>query len=445
MAGPLMGCSARSAAHVRQPGRPGGWRARRRGAQLDRHRPARSARAAPPRWCRRTSRRSRRASTGPRRRAAVPRAARGRPPAAVRARAVAARAPARRGRGLRPRHHRRHPQIEELVRGIDPRNPGAIQEALQRGPVRARGHPAQQAALARLETLLALVEGWVDEVVAPRSATGCPARPRCGRRCAAAGPPAVPRSRRSPRWSGSSCGRAGCATPPRCGAARRARGDEGRDAVWSHPDLLPTAADLDDPAAFVAREQLDFSELDKAGQPGADDGSDDDTDGPTPDPASPQIRIPLRRTLISRSRHGGIWLRRIADFAISARATPSAKSGTGGARGNNMCRVGRAERPCSNREVTVLEPPSHRARTAKSALWGAKSGPSGGRNRGWRAKSGVRRCRPRCRRSPRRRCPPGRARPPRRGPRGNPWPARLGDSGAPTSRRTRRGRVRAGG
>jgi hypothetical protein len=31
------------------------------------------------------------------------------------------------------------------------------------------------------------------------------------------------------------------------------RGVEGRDALWAHPDLIPTADDLDDPAAFVAR------------------------------------------------------------------------------------------------------------------------------------------------------------------------------------------------
>jgi hypothetical protein len=35
-------------------------------------------------------------------------------------------------------------------------------------------------------------------------------------------------------------------------ALRDARGMEGRDAVWSHPDLVPTSADLDDPLGFVA-------------------------------------------------------------------------------------------------------------------------------------------------------------------------------------------------
>jgi hypothetical protein len=38
---------------------------------------------------------------------------------------------------------------------------------------------------------------------------------------------------------------------------------DGRDGLWEHPDMLPTATDLDDPDGFVHREQLDFSELDK--------------------------------------------------------------------------------------------------------------------------------------------------------------------------------------
>ena len=30
------------------------------------------------------------------------------------------------------------------------------------------------------------------------------------------------------------------------------RGIDGRDAVWAHPDLMPTTDDLDDPAGFAA-------------------------------------------------------------------------------------------------------------------------------------------------------------------------------------------------
>ncbi len=34
------------------------------------------------------------------------------------------------------------------------------------------------------------------------------------------------------------------------GSLRTRQGDEARDGVWMHPDLLPTSADLDDPLGF---------------------------------------------------------------------------------------------------------------------------------------------------------------------------------------------------
>lgn len=53
---------------------------------------------------------------------------------------------------------------------------------------------------------------------------------------------------------------------------------DGRDGLWEHPDMLPTASDLDDPDGFVHREQLDFSEIDKmlgeAAQKREQDGDD---------------------------------------------------------------------------------------------------------------------------------------------------------------------------
>ncbi|NEE17055.1 zinc-dependent metalloprotease, partial [Streptomyces sp. SID7499] len=68
-----------------------------------------------------------------------------------------------------------------------------------------------------------------------------------------------------------------------------ARGLEGRDALWAHPDMLPTAHDLDDPDGFVHHEQADFSELDKmlgeaakgSRKPSEDDeGKEDGKGGP---------------------------------------------------------------------------------------------------------------------------------------------------------------------
>jgi putative hydrolase len=145
--------------------------------------------------------------------------------------------------------------IEEALGGLDPSNPAALQEALSGGLFEPKPSPEQQAALQRLETTLALVEGWVDEVVGQATADRMPAAAKLQeaiRRRRAAGGPAEetfaalvglelrPRRLRdaSTLW----------------GSLRTRHGREARDAVWAHPDLLPTAADLDDPLGF--REDL---------------------------------------------------------------------------------------------------------------------------------------------------------------------------------------------
>ena len=219
---------------VRRPDRSG---ARRRSRSRSSARPTsacRSPRPAGPRCCPPTSPPSAQGLECARRPgAALPRAARGRAPPAVRARAVAARrtwstrsAPTRAASPSTPPSSRRRWAASTR------RNPEALQEALTGGLFEPEDTPEQQAALARLETALALVEGWVDEVGRRgRDAAPARARRRCARRCAAGGRAADRPSRRSPRWSAWSCGRAGCATPPRCGrrslAARAGRSRRG--------------------------------------------------------------------------------------------------------------------------------------------------------------------------------------------------------------------------
>jgi putative hydrolase len=182
--------------------------------------------------------------------------------------------------------------IEQAMGSIDPTNPEAIQQALEGGLFEPRQSAEQKAALARLETTLALVEGWVDDVVGQATAERMPAATKMQeaiRRRRAAGGPAEetfaalvglelrPRRLRdaSTLW----------------GSLRSRQGIEARDAVWAHPDLLPTAADLDDPLGFredlpeVA--ELSDEDFDKAiGQlldqeAGPDDGPDDGTDEST--------------------------------------------------------------------------------------------------------------------------------------------------------------------
>jgi putative hydrolase len=144
--------------------------------------------------------------------------------------------------------------IERAMAEVDPQDPESMQRALQGGMFEPSVTPEQQAALARLETLLALVEGWVDDVVATASAGRLPGadalRETLRRRRATGGPAEQifatlvglelrPRRLRE------------AATLWR--TLREQRGISGRDEVWKHPDLLPGGDDLDDPEGFVRR------------------------------------------------------------------------------------------------------------------------------------------------------------------------------------------------
>ena len=143
--------------------------------------------------------------------------------------------------------------LEEAIGRIDPSNFEELTSSVEGGLFEPQKTPEQRATLERLETMLALVEGWVDEVVSQATAQWMPAASALAeavRRARATGGPAEetfatlvglelrPRRMRDAAnlWA----------------ALRDARGIDGRDAVWSHPDLIPTSADLDDPLGFVA-------------------------------------------------------------------------------------------------------------------------------------------------------------------------------------------------
>jgi len=159
-------------------------------------------------------------------------------------------------------------RVEEQMRGIDPTNPESMQQLFDSGMFELPDSAAQKAALARLEVVLALVEGWVDEVVGQATAERMPNAGKLQeafRRRRAAGGPAEqtfatlvglelrPRRLRdaSTLW----------------GSLRTRQGVEARDGVWMHPDLLPTDADLDDPLGFredaTAPEELSDEEFDE--------------------------------------------------------------------------------------------------------------------------------------------------------------------------------------
>lgn len=144
--------------------------------------------------------------------------------------------------------------LESLAGSIDPANPASIEEAMSSGLLEPQTTPEQQSALKRLETLLALVEGWVDVVVAEAIGDRLPGadalRETLRRRRATGGP--------AEQTFATLVGLE--LRPRRMRAASSLwklvgdrHGLEKRDGLWSHPDLMPTAEDLDEPLDFADR------------------------------------------------------------------------------------------------------------------------------------------------------------------------------------------------
>ncbi|BBZ66247.1 hydrolase [Mycolicibacterium insubricum] len=182
--------------------------------------------------------------------------------------------------------------IEELAQNLDPAklmDPSAMQDLLGQGAFEPKITSTQNAALERLETLLALIEGWVQTVVAAALGDrlpGADALAETMRRRRASGGPAEqtfatlvglelrPRKMREATalWQ----------------RLTDAVGIDARDGLWDHPDLLPDSDDLDEPARFIDRviggdsSGIDAeiaklqSQLDELGDPGTpSDGATD--------------------------------------------------------------------------------------------------------------------------------------------------------------------------
>ncbi|NYG06174.1 putative hydrolase [Phycicoccus badiiscoriae] len=145
-------------------------------------------------------------------------------------------------------------RIETALESVDASDANALQAALQDQLFRPDPSAAQRAALARLETYLALVEGWVDVVAERTTREHLPQSAALGeavRRRRATGGPAEK----------AFAGLVGLELRPRrlrdaanlWAALEAKHGAAGRDGAWGHPDVAPTGADLDDPLGYVER------------------------------------------------------------------------------------------------------------------------------------------------------------------------------------------------
>lgn len=138
--------------------------------------------------------------------------------------------------------------VESAVAQVDPSDPEAIRQALESGMFAPQETQGQKDALEKLETLLALVEGWVEVVTARATAPHLPHAV------------ALQEMLRRRRLAGGAAEQVfarliGLEFRPRRvrEAARlwtllgQEVGDGERDAFWQHPDVMPTAAELASP------------------------------------------------------------------------------------------------------------------------------------------------------------------------------------------------------
>lgn len=146
-------------------------------------------------------------------------------------------------------------RIDEIAQQFDPMNPESFNQHFEGSFIRAADTPEQRAALERLETQLALIEGWVDDVVAEAATNLTSAdalRETMRRRRATGGPSELafgalvglelrPRRLRDAAnlWA----------------FIREQVGSDERDRIWSHPDMQPSTVDLDDPTGFFERRE----------------------------------------------------------------------------------------------------------------------------------------------------------------------------------------------
>lgn len=144
-------------------------------------------------------------------------------------------------------------KITQIAEEFDPEHPDELRVALESGAFIANRTDDQNAALGSIETLLALIEGWVDvvteeatkrlpkaaavaESVRRRRATGGPAELTFG---ALVGLELRPRRLREAAAIWRQIG--------------ESVGIEKRDGLWDHPDVLPTAADIENPSALISK------------------------------------------------------------------------------------------------------------------------------------------------------------------------------------------------
>lgn len=143
--------------------------------------------------------------------------------------------------------------IERAAASVDPMDPESMQAVFDGSSFIAAPDATQRAALDQLELLIALVEGWVDVVVAEAAKpleSAAALRETINRRRASGGPAEE-----------AFAALVGLELRPRRLREAAAfwehvtaeHGTAYREDIWSSPERQPTAEDLDDPSGYAGR------------------------------------------------------------------------------------------------------------------------------------------------------------------------------------------------
>lgn len=141
--------------------------------------------------------------------------------------------------------------LQEMVEQIDPQDPDSMNKVMEATAMMSQRTDEQETALVRIETMLALIDGWADAVAeeaGKRLPTISSVIELASRKRATAGAAEKtfaillglelqPRLRREAKVMWQEVSRLG----------------DKRDQLWSHPDQLPSIEEISDPKLLIAR------------------------------------------------------------------------------------------------------------------------------------------------------------------------------------------------
>ena len=152
--------------------------------------------------------------------------------------------------------------IQEMVEQIDPRDPESMNRVMEATAMMSQRTEDQETALVRIETMLALIDGWADAIAE-----------EAGKRLPTISSVVELASRKRATEGAAEKTFAillGLELQPRLRREAKAMwqevtklGGQKRDQLWSHPDQLPSVEEISNPSLVLARLERSDDDFDE--------------------------------------------------------------------------------------------------------------------------------------------------------------------------------------